>query len=114
MRITSASSVQGMATSTGPKISSRARRQSLATFAKDGGDCVIAFAKGPFLGWETADHEARFASLKSFLDTATHFPELLLVDDGTYVTCLIERITELERFDLLPKRIKKTVEDVAV
>jgi hypothetical protein len=35
---------------------------------EDGGDCVIAFAKGPFLGRETADHEARFASLKSFLD----------------------------------------------
>src|SRR5262245_16204178 len=34
MRIASASSVQGMATSTGPKISSRARRQSFATFAK--------------------------------------------------------------------------------
>src|SRR5262252_8640649 len=34
MRIASASSLQGMATSTGPKISSRARRQSLATFAK--------------------------------------------------------------------------------
>src|SRR5207249_2642719 len=34
MRIASASSVQGMATSTGPKISSRARRQSLATLAK--------------------------------------------------------------------------------
>src|SRR5262252_1506432 len=81
---------------------------------EDDGDCVIAFAKGPFLGRETADHEARFASLKSFLDIATHFPELLLVDDGTYVTCLIERITELERFDLLPERIKKTVEDVAV
>jgi hypothetical protein len=39
---------------------------------------------------------------------------LLRVDDGTYVTCLIERITELERFDLLPERIKKIVEDVAV
>src|SRR3984893_12739285 len=46
---------------------------------KDGGDCVIAFAKGPFLGRETADYEARFASLKSLLDEATHFPELLLV-----------------------------------
>src|SRR5262245_33772035 len=80
---------------------------------EDGGDCVIAFAKGPFLGRETADHEA-CASLKSFLDIATHFAELLLVDDGTYVTCLIERITELERFDLLPERIKKTVKDVAV
>src|SRR5262249_10409959 len=81
---------------------------------EDGGDCIIAFAKGPFPGWETADHKARFASLKSFLDIVTHFPELLLVDDGTYVTCLIERITELERFDPLPERIKKTVEDVAV
>src|SRR5262249_26910962 len=50
----------------------------------------------------------------SFLDVATHFPELLLVDDGTYVACLIERITELERFDLLPERIEKIVEDVAV
>src|SRR5438876_12368466 len=66
---------------------------------ENGGDCVIAFAKGPFLGRQTAGHEVRFASLKSFLDVATHFPELLLVDDGTYVTCLIERITELERFD---------------
>src|SRR5262249_30688175 len=81
---------------------------------EDGGDCVIAFAQGPFLGRETADHEACVASLKSFLDVATHFPELLLVDDGTYVTCLIKRITELERFDLLPERIKKIVEDVAV
>src|SRR5262249_46466256 len=62
---------------------------------EDGGDCVIAFAKGPFLGRETADHEACFASLKSFLDVATHFPELLLVDDGTHVTCLIERILAL-------------------
>jgi len=39
---------------------------------------------------------------------------LLLVDDGAYVACLIERITELERFDLLSERIQKTVEDVAV
>src|SRR5260221_14381571 len=31
---------------------------------EDGGDCVITFAKGPFLGRETADYEARFASLK--------------------------------------------------
>ena len=76
---------------------------------EDGGDCVIAFAKGPILGREPADHEARFASLKSLLDIATHFPELLLVNDGTNVTCLIERITELERFDLLPERIKKIV-----
>src|SRR6516164_2184991 len=81
---------------------------------EDGGDCVIAFAQGPFLGRETADHEARFASLKSFLDIATHFPELLLIDDGTYVTCLIKRIAELERFDFLPERIEKIVEDVAV
>src|SRR5262245_66548138 len=81
---------------------------------EDGRDCVIAFAKGSFLGRETADHEACFASLKSFLDVATHFAELLLVDDGTYVTCLIKRIPELERFDLLPERIKKIVKDVAV
>ena len=73
---------------------------------EDGGNCVIAFTKWPFLGRETADYEARFASLKSLLDEATHFPELLLVDDGTYVTCLIEWITELERFDLLPERIR--------
>ncbi len=81
---------------------------------EDGGDCVIAFAKGPFLGRQTADHQARFASLEPFLDVATHFAELLLVDDGTYIACLVERITELERFDLLPERIKKIVEDVAV
>src|SRR5262249_29351431 len=66
----------------------------ISNVREDGGDCVIAFAKGPFLGRETADHEACFASLKSFLDVATHFAELLLVDDGAYVTCLIKRITE--------------------
>jgi hypothetical protein len=65
------------------------------------------------LGGAANDHEARFAPLKSFLDVATHFPELLLVDDGTYVTGLIERITEPERFELLPERIKK-IQDVAV
>src|SRR5262245_9156856 len=85
----------------------------ISNVRKDGGDCVIAFAKRPLLGRETADHEARFAS-QSFLDIAAHFPELFLVDDGTDVTCLIERITELEHFDLLPERVKKTVEDVAV
>src|SRR5262252_1604888 len=74
-----------------------------------GGNCVITFAKRPFLRRKTADHKARFASLKSFLDIAAHFAELLLVDDGAYVACLIERITELERFDLLSERIQKTV-----
>jgi len=81
---------------------------------EDGGDCEIAFAKRPFLGRETADHEARFPPFETFLDIATHFPELLLVDDSAYVACLIERIAELERFNLLSERIKEIVEDVAV
>jgi hypothetical protein len=81
---------------------------------ENGGDCVIALAKRPLLRWETPDHDARFGPGESFLDVTTHFIELLLVDD---VTCLVERITEiteLERFDLLTKRIKKIVKDVAV
>jgi hypothetical protein len=81
---------------------------------EDGWDCVIALAERPFLGWETANHDARFGPVKSFLDVAAYFAELLLVDDGTDVACLVERIAELERLDLLPKRIKKIIEDVAV
>src|SRR5262249_55606528 len=49
-----------------------------------------------------------------FFDIATHLRELLLVNDGADVARLIERIAELEHFDLPPKRIEKVVEDVAV
>src|SRR5215469_11910917 len=61
-------------------------------------DCVIAFAKRSLLGWETTDHNARFGPIESFLDVAAYFVELLLVDDGANVACLVERIAELERF----------------
>jgi hypothetical protein len=70
-------------------------------------DCVIALAKRSVLGWETPDHNARFGPIESFLDVAAYFVELLLVDDGANVACLVERIAELERFDLLTERIKK-------
>src|SRR5262249_1557790 len=78
---------------------------------KDGGDCVITFAERPFLGWKTADHHTRLASVEPFFDIATHLRELLLVNDGADVARLIERIAELEHFDLPPKRIEKVVED---
>src|SRR5262249_19336892 len=81
---------------------------------KDGGDCVIAFAERPLLGWKAADHHARLAPFQSFFDIATHLRELLLVNDGADVARLIERIAELEYFNLPPKRIEKVVEDVAV
>jgi hypothetical protein len=91
-----------MATSTGPHV------------REDGRNCVIALAERSFLGRETADHHARFASLKPFLDIATHFVELLFIDDGAHVTRLIERIAELKRLHFASERIKKVVEDVAV
>src|SRR5262249_7282708 len=81
---------------------------------ENGGDRVIALAKRSVLGWETANHDARFGPIESFLDIAAYFVELLLVDDSADVACLVERIAELERFDLLTERIKKIVEDVAV
>src|SRR5262249_11544836 len=81
---------------------------------EDGWDCIIALAERTLLGRETPDHHARFMPLEPFLDVATHFVELLLIDDGANVACLVERITELERFDLVPERIKKIVEDVPV
>src|SRR5262249_32088875 len=81
---------------------------------ENGGDCVIALAKRSLLGWKTPDPDARFGPVESFLDVVTYFVELLLVDDGADVACLVERIAEFERFDLLPERIKKIVEDVVV
>src|SRR6516225_7343850 len=81
---------------------------------ENSGECVIALAKRSLLGRETPDHDARFGPVKSFLDVAAYFVELLFVDDGADVACLVERIAELEHFDLLPERIKKVVENVAV
>jgi hypothetical protein len=66
------------------------------------------------LGRQTADHDARFASLKPFLDIATHFIELLFIDDGADVARFIERITKLERLHFPSERIEKIVKDVVV
>src|SRR6516164_264496 len=81
---------------------------------ENGGDCVIAFAERPLLGWKAADHYTHLAPVEPFFDIATHLRELLLVNNGADVARLIERIAELEDFDLPPERIEKFVEDVAV
>src|SRR5262249_40065308 len=78
---------------------------------EDGGDCVIAFAERPLLGWKAADDHTRFAPVEPFFDIATHLRELLLVNDSADVARLIERIAELEHFNLPPERIEKLVED---
>src|SRR5262249_24222194 len=64
---------------------------------ENGGYRVIALAKRSVLGWETANHDARFGPIESFLYIAAYFVELLLVDDSADVACLVERIAELER-----------------
>jgi hypothetical protein len=81
---------------------------------EDGGNRVIAFAERSLFGRKAAYHEVRLAPFQSLLDIATYLVELLLVDDGADVTRLIERIAELERFNLLPESIEEIVEDVAV
>src|SRR6516165_7679223 len=81
---------------------------------EDSRDRVITLAERSLLGRETADYEARFASLKPFLDITAHFVELLFIDDGADVACLIERIAELKCLHFPPERIEKVLEDVAM
>src|SRR5262249_33231840 len=81
---------------------------------ENGGDRVVAVAKPSSLGRNAHNHNAPLAPVEPFLDVAAHLPELLLVDDGANVARLVEWIAELERLDLLPKRIEELVEDIAV
>ena len=68
---------------------------------EDGGDCVIAFAERPLLGWKAADDDTRFGPFQSFFDITANLIELLLVNDCADVARLIERIAEFERFHFL-------------
>ena len=111
--MTSSRSRHGMATSTGPKISSWAMRQSLSDAAEDGRAVVdsrrVLRARNPSV---QTNLDAGLGL--ALLDVGAHRLELLVADDRAHVGGLVERIADLERLDLLDQRVHELVVDVLV
>src|SRR5436305_718523 len=95
MRTTSASSRHGMATRTGPKISSRAKRHSFDVSAKIVGTAKYPSVSGPAVGGKPPMTSLCFRTLEPFIDIPTDLPELVLVDDRADIASLVEWITDL-------------------